>query len=112
MSLQIEQSVENSVTIRATRKLGSWIIVVHLAKVIVVSQQSHSIFVFLHNLSGKFTDNVPIHIIYKIQQNVEILQIFNKGMSLRWTLSNWSVLNASNLLMNVLNKFEASSSSR
>ena len=45
--------------------------VVRVAYVVVVSQQSHRIFVFLDTSSSKFTDNFPIHIIYIIQQNVE-----------------------------------------
>ena len=71
MSLQIECSVEKSVAIRAAKRLEDCINVVHVAYVVVVSKQSHSIFVFLHTSSCKFSDNVPIHNIYIIQQNVE-----------------------------------------
>ena len=43
----------------------------------VVSEQSHSIFEFLHTSSCKFYDNVPIHKIYIKRENVESWQIFN-----------------------------------
>ena len=71
MSLQNAGSVENSVTIRAAIILEDCINVVHVAYVAAVSQQSHSIFVFIHTSSSKFCDNVPIHNIYIIQENVE-----------------------------------------
>ena len=64
-------SVDKGVTIRAAERLESWTNVVHVAHVVVVSQQSHRIFVFLYSSSSKFTDNVPIHNIYIIQQNFE-----------------------------------------
>ena len=79
MLLKIECSVEKSVTITAAKQLEDCINVVHVAYVVVVSQQSHSIFVFLHILSCKFSDNVHIHNIYIIQENVESLQIFSSG---------------------------------
>ena len=71
MSLQTEGSVEKSVTIRTAKRLEDCINVVHVAYEVVVSQQSHSIFVFLHTSFSKFSDNVAIHNIYIIQQNVE-----------------------------------------
>ena len=71
MSLQIECSAEKSVAIRAAKRLEACINVVHVAYVVVVSQQSHNIFVFLHTSSSKFSDNVAIHNVYIIQQNVE-----------------------------------------
>ena len=77
MSLQIECSVNKRVTIRAAKRLEGCIDVVHVAYVVVVSQQPHSIFVFLHTSSSKFFDNVPIHNIYIIQENAESKQIFN-----------------------------------
>ena len=72
MSLQIEWFVEKSVTIRAAKILEDCIDVVHVAYVVVVSQQSHSIFVFLHTSSSNFYDNVPIYKIYIIRENFEI----------------------------------------
>ena len=71
MSLQIEGSLEDSVKIRAAKRLENCINVVHVAYVVVVSWQSHSIFVFLHTSSCKFSDIVPIHNIYIIQESVE-----------------------------------------
>ena len=71
MLLQIECSVEKSVTITAAKRLEDCINVVQLAYVVVVSEQSHSIFVFLHTSSRKFSDNVAIHSIYIIQEKVE-----------------------------------------
>ena len=71
MSLQIECSVEESITIRAGKILGNSINVVHPAYVVVVSQRLHCIFVLLYTSSGKFTDNAPIYNNYIKQQNVE-----------------------------------------
>ena len=71
MSLQIECSVEESVTIRATKRLEDCINVVHVAYVVVVSQQSHSVFVFLHISSGELSDKITIDNIDIIQHNVE-----------------------------------------
>ena len=51
--------------------------VFHLEYVAVVSQQSHSILLFLYTWSRKFTDNVLVHNFYILQQNVESYQIFN-----------------------------------
>ena len=59
MSLQIECSIEKSVTNRAAQRLENCINVVHVAYVVVVYKQSNSIFAFLHTSSSKFTDNVP-----------------------------------------------------
>ena len=78
MSLQIECSVEKGVTIRTTKRLENCNNVVHIAYKVFVSQQSHSIFVFLYTSSTKFTHFVPIHNINIIQQNVESSQIFNR----------------------------------
>ena len=69
MSLQIECSVEKSVTIRTTKRLENGKNVVHVAYVVVASQQSHSIFALLYTSPSKFTGNVAIHNIYIIQQN-------------------------------------------
>ena len=71
MPLQIECSVERSVTIMTAKRLEGYINVVQGTYAIVVSQHSHSIFVFLHTSSSKFSDNVAIQNIYIIQQNVE-----------------------------------------
>ena len=45
--------------------------VVHVQYVVVLSQQSHRIFVLLHTSSSKFSDNVPIQKIFILQQNDE-----------------------------------------
>ena len=71
MSLQIECYVEKSVTIRAAKRLEDCINVVHVAYVVVVSQQSHSILVLLYTSSSKFIDNVPMKNACIIQQNAE-----------------------------------------
>ena len=71
MSLQIECSAEESVTIRTTKSLKDWINVAHITYMIIVPQQSDSIVVFLHTSSSKFSDNVAIHNIDIIQENVE-----------------------------------------
>ena len=69
MSLQIECSVEKSNTIRAAKISKNCLNVAHVAYVVVVSQQSHRIFVFLYTSSNKITDNVPIHNYYIIEQS-------------------------------------------
>ena len=71
MSLLIECFTEKSVTIRAAKRLEDCIIVVHVADFVVVSQQSHSIFLCLHTSSSKFSDNVPIYNIDIIPHKVE-----------------------------------------
>ena len=72
MSSHKERSVEKSVTIRETKTLEDCINeVVDVAFVVVVSEQSHSVFVFLHTSSSRFSENVPIYNIYTIQQNIE-----------------------------------------
>ena len=78
MSLQIECSAEESVTIMATKRLKDCFNVAHKTYMIFVSQQSDSIVVFLHTPSSKFSDNVAIHNIDSIQHNVEGQQIFNR----------------------------------
>ena len=77
MSLQIESSVEESVTIRTTKSLKDCIIVAHITYMIIVPQQSDSIVVFLQNSPSKFSDNVTIHNSDIVQHNVESQQIFN-----------------------------------
>ena len=64
MSLQVEKSV----TIRALKRLEDCINVVHVAYVVVLSLQSHSIFVILHTSSCKFSNNVFI-------LNIDIMQL-------------------------------------
>ena len=71
MSFQNEGVFERSVTIRAAKRFKGCINFVHVAYMVVLSQQPHSIFVLLHTSSSKFSDNVTIHNIYIIQQNVE-----------------------------------------
>ena len=79
MSLQTECSVEESVTIRAVKRLEDCINVVHVAYMVVVFWQSLTIFVFLHTSSFKFSDNVPIHNIYIIQECSELADLQQKG---------------------------------
>ena len=79
MSLQIECSDREKVTVRAAKRLQDCINVAHVVYVVVVSWQSHSIFVFLHASASKISDNVPIHNIYIKQQNVDSEQIFNNS---------------------------------
>ena len=86
MSLQIKGSLEKSVTFRAAKRLEIWINFVRVAFVVVVSQQSHNIFVFLYTSSSKCTDNVAIHKIDIIQQNVGVSRSSTKRSSFIWTL--------------------------
>ena len=71
MFLQIQCSAAKFVTIRAAKVLETCINFVHVAYVVIVSQQSHSIFFFLHTSSTKFFDIFLNHNIYSVQQNVE-----------------------------------------
>ena len=59
------------VTSGAAKILEEFIKVFYEAYLIVVSQQSHSLFVFQHTSCGKFSDNFSIPNIYIIQQNDE-----------------------------------------
>ena len=77
MSLQIECSVEKSVTFRAVKRSEDCTFVVYVAYVIFVSQQLHSVFVWLHTSSSRFSDNITTHNVYIRQQIVESQQIFN-----------------------------------
>ena len=71
MLFQIESSVEESVTIRTTKRLKDCISVAHITYMIFVPQQSDSIVLFLQTSPSKFSDNVTIHNIDIIQHNVE-----------------------------------------
>ena len=71
MSLQIESSVEESVTIRTTKSLKDCFNVAHITYMIIVPQQSDSVVVFLQTSPGKLCNNFTIHKIDIIQHNVE-----------------------------------------
>ena len=71
MSLQIENSVEESVTIRTTKSLKDCINVAHITYLIILPQQSDSIVVFLQTYRSRFFDNVALHNIDIIKHNVE-----------------------------------------
>ena len=71
MSLQVDCSVEKSVTIRTAKRLKAGINVAHITYMIIVSQQSDKIVVLLHTLSSKFSDNVSIYNIYVVKQKFE-----------------------------------------
>ena len=71
MSLQIQGSIEIIVTIRTAKILEDCIYVSHVEYMVVVSQQSQNVFVFLQISSSKFFDNVPIDNIYIIQQYLQ-----------------------------------------
>ena len=77
MSLQNECSIEKGVTIRAAKRLEDCINFAHVAYMVVISQQSQSILLLLQTSSSKVFDNIPIHNIYKNQQNVQSQQILN-----------------------------------
>ena len=104
--LQNEFSVGKSVTISSAKRLENCLIVVNVAIVVVVSQQSHIIFVFVYTSSSKFTDNVPIHNIYIIQEMLRVSRSSTKKIAFTRTPWNWSAANPSILVMNILNKFE------
>ena len=71
MSLQMECSVEKSVTIRVAKRLEDCINVAHITYMINVPQQSDSIVVFLQTSPSKFSDIVTNHDIDIIRHNVE-----------------------------------------
>ena len=71
MSLQIESSVEQIVTIRTTKSFEDCINVAHKTYMNNVPHQSDSIVVFMQTSPSKFSDNVTIHTIDIIQHSVE-----------------------------------------
>ena len=71
MLLQVECSVEKTVTIRAKKRLKDCNNVAHITYMIIVSQQSDSIVVFLHISSSNFSDIVSIYHIYVEKQNTQ-----------------------------------------
>ena len=111
MSLQIERSVEDSVTIRTTKSLKDCINFAHITYMIIVPQQSDSIVIFLQTSPSKFSDNVTIY-----NSNISTMLRASRssaiGISFIWTLWNWLGLSPSILLMNKLNNFEVTSASR
>ena len=71
MSLQVESFVEESVRVRATKRLVGCINVAHITYMIIVFQQSDSIFIFVTTSSSKFSNNVSIYKISVAKQNIE-----------------------------------------
>ena len=82
MSLHIECSAEETVTIKTTKRLKDCINVAHITYMNNVSQQSGSIFALLHTSSSKFSDNVSIYNIYVVKQNIACQRILN----------NWNII--------------------
>ena len=78
MSLQVECSVEESVTIRASKRLKDSINVANITYMVIVSQQSGRNFVFLQTSSSEFSDKGSIYKIYVVKQNVEYREIIKK----------------------------------
>ena len=71
MSLQIEWSSDENVTIRLTKRLQDCINVAHIAYMIIVSQQSGGIFEFLDISFSKFSDNVSVYNSYVVIHNID-----------------------------------------
>ena len=78
MSLQFECSAEESVTNRTTKRLKDFINVAHITYMILETQQSDNVVLFLHISSSNFSDDISIYIIYVVKQNFECEQILNK----------------------------------
>ena len=71
MSLQVECSAKENITIRATKILKDGMNVAHITYMIIASQEPDNIVVFLHISSSFFSDNVPIYKIYVVKQMIE-----------------------------------------
>ena len=112
MSLQIECSIEKSVTIRAAKRLEKCINVFHLAYVVVVSQNLHMFSYFGTLCLASSPIMFPSTLLISYSRMFRVSRSSAIGVSFIWTRWNWSVLNPSILLMNKLNNFEVSSSSR
>ena len=87
MSLQVECSAEESVTIRTMKRLKDCINVAHVTYMIIVSQQSDSVVIFLHTSSSKFSDNVSIYNINVVKQNriLTVSRFSIIGILFMWT---------------------------
>ena len=86
---QTKCSVEKHVTIRTTKILENCIGVVHVAYVVVVYQQSHISFIFMHTLSSKYSDYFSIHNIYiPCRGMLRVSRSSTVGISFIWTPSN------------------------
>ena len=79
---------------------------------VAVSRQSHSIFLFLHTSSCKFSANVPSTISISYKTKLRLSRSSTVGISFTWKPWNWLGLSPSIMLRNKLNNFEFSSSCR
>ena len=86
MSFQIGCSVEECVTISASKRLEDCINVAQVAFMVVVSQKPHIFPKFLHTLFSKFFDIWPIHNVYII--NIDMILTYHKNISEFWVLAD------------------------
>ena len=111
MSLQVECSAEEGVTIRASKILKDCISVAHITYVIIVPQQSDRYVVFLILRLASSPIVLPSAISISYSTMLRVSRSSTKGISFIWTRWNWSALNPSIFLTNKLNNFEVCSSS-